>query len=147
MDRLLDQALCGPTFLRRRPIAQVVVDSLRYGSELDHYQMHSWVLMPNHVHLLLTPRVSLSRLLGSLKTATARRANLLLQRTGQPFWQDESYDRVVRNAKEFNRIQRYIEHNPVTAGLTVAPEFYEWSSAWRPERPPQGLALPHQGHD
>jgi len=46
--------------------------------------MHPWVIMPNHVHLLLTPRVSVSKLPGSLKAATAKRANRLLQRIGQP---------------------------------------------------------------
>jgi REP element-mobilizing transposase RayT len=87
--------------------------------------------MPNHVHLLLTPRVSVSKLLGSLKVATAKRANLLLQRSGQPFWQDESYDRLVRDGDEFRRIQRYIEGNPVTALLAARPEQYAWSSAGR----------------
>ncbi len=99
--------------------------------------------MPNHVHLLLTPQVSLSKLLGSLKAATAKRANLLLHRSGQPFWQDESYDHLVRDGDEFRRIQRYIENNPVTACLAATPEEYTWSSAGRPARPPQAGGLPH----
>jgi hypothetical protein len=69
-------------------------------------------------------------MLGSLKGATARQANLALGRTGQPFWQEESYDRLVRNGEEFRRIQRYIEYNPVKACLAASPEQYEWSSAW-----------------
>jgi REP element-mobilizing transposase RayT len=98
MDRLLDEARSGPTFLRLHQIAElyIVQFSIQYGVKLDHYELHSWVIMPNHVHLLLTPRVSVSKLLGSLKAVTAKRANLLLQRTGKPFWQDESYDRLVR---------------------------------------------------
>ena len=71
------------------------------SAEAKHYRLHSWVIMPNHVHLLLTPKVSVSRLLGSLKAATAKRANLLVQRTGQPFWQDGSYDHLIRNGDEF----------------------------------------------
>lgn len=90
--------------------------------------LHSWVIMPNHVHLLLTPGVSISKLLNSLKAVTARRANLILQKTGKPFWQDESYDRLVRNRDEFRRIQNYIENNPVTAGLVGTPEQFPWSS-------------------
>ena len=136
MDRLLDQARCGPTFLKQPAIAELVLASMHYGAELAHYELHSWVIMPNHVHLLLTPRVSMSRLLGSLKAVTAKRANLLLQRRGQPFWQDESYDHMVRNDDEFRRSQRYVENNPVT-------EDYVWSSAGRPERPPQAGGLPH----
>ncbi len=143
MDRLLDQARCGPTFLRQPPIAQLVLASIQYGAEIGHYTMHAWVIMPNHVHLLLTPQVSASKLLGSLKASTARRANLLLHRSGQPFWQDESYDHLVRTGDEFRRIQRYIENNPVTACLAARPEEYAWSSAGRPERPPQARGLPH----
>ena len=84
--------------------------------------------MPNHVHLLLTPHISLSRLLNSLKAATARKSNLLLQRTGKSFWQDESYDHFVRHREEFQRIQCYIENNPVVAALAGTPEQYPWSS-------------------
>jgi len=84
--------------------------------------------MPNHVHLLITPRISVSPLLNSLKAVTATRANLLLGLTGKPFWQDESYDRLVRNDDEFRRIQKYIGINPVNAGLAKTPEEYPWSS-------------------
>ena len=85
MDRLLDEARCGATFLRQPAVARVVLDSIYRGAEIGHYQLHAWVIMPNYVHLLLTPQVSLSRLLGSMKAATARRANLLLHRSGEPF--------------------------------------------------------------
>jgi REP-associated tyrosine transposase len=143
MDRLLDQSCCGPTFLSEPAIAQEVLRSIETGAEMGHYRMHAWVIMPNHVHLLFTACVNLSKLLGSLKGASARRANLLLGRTGQPFWQDESYDHLVRNGEEFRRIQRYIEYNPVRACLAASPEQYAWSSAGRPERPPQASGLPH----
>lgn len=144
MDRLLDQARCGPTFLGKPAIAELVLDSLLYGSQVKHYKLHSWVIMPNHLHLLVTPWVSVSKFLGSLKAATAKRANLLLSRTGKPFWQDESYDHLVRSSEEFQRIQRYIENNPVTAGLAGTPEQYVWSSVGRRETPPQTKGLPHQ---
>ena len=144
MDRLLDQARSGPTFLRQPAIAEQVLASIEYGAGMGHYQLHAWVIMPNHVHLLFTPQVSVSKLLGSLKAASAKRANLLLHRTGQPFWQDESYDHLVRNDAEFWRIQRYIENNPVTVGLAVKPDEYAWSSAGRPGRPPQAEGPPHK---
>src|ERR1035438_4129770 len=113
------------------------------GAEIGHYQLHAFVIMSNHVHLLLTPHINVSKLLCSLKTATAKRANLLLRRTGQPFWQDESYDHLVRNGEEFRSIQRYIENNPVAASLVASQEQYAWSSAGRPARPPQAESLPH----
>ena len=143
MDRLLDQARSGPMFLRQPDIAELILASIDYGAGIGHYQMHTWVIMPNHVHLLFTPHASVSKLLGSLKAATAKRANLLLERTGQPFWQDESYDHLVRDGEEFHRIERYIENNPVVAGLVTRAEEYLWSSAGRPGRPPQAEGLPH----
>jgi REP element-mobilizing transposase RayT len=119
-------------YLRREDIARIVVNSLRRGVELGHYDLRAWVVMPNHVHALLLPKVSPARLLGGLKGSTAREANQVLGRTGQPFWQAESYDHWVRDALEFERIVNYIENNPVKAGLVARPEDYLWSSAAEP---------------
>ena len=128
MDRWLDHARRGPTFLGPPAMAQLVPASIQYGAEIGHYELHWWVIMPHRVHLLLTPQASVSKLPGSLKAATAKRANLLLQRSGQPFWQDESDDPLVRDGDEFRRIQRYIEGHPVTVLLAARPERYAWSS-------------------
>jgi len=80
-------------------------------------------------HVLLLPKIAASRLLESLKGATAREANRVLGRTGERFWQAESYDHWVRDDREFERIVAYIENNPVKAGLVSRPEDYRWSSA------------------
>ncbi len=72
-----------------------------------------------------------SRFMKSLKGFTAREANRFLGRTGQPFWQAESFDHWVRNSDEHARIQAYIEENPVKAGLVQCAEDYRWSSAYR----------------
>jgi putative DNA methylase len=133
MDRLLDQNHIGPTYLRNPAVAEVVRDSFHRGEELGHYELHAWVIMPNHIHLLLTPQVSLSKLLGSMKSATAKRANGILNRDRIAFWQDESYDHLVRDRDQFRNIQRYIENNPVTAGLVAVPQDYIWSSAAIPK--------------
>ena len=93
MDRYLDTARTGPMFLRQPAVAQIVVDSLYRGEQLGHYELHAWVVLANHVHTLLTPKVDPGRLIGALKGATARRANALLGRTGRAFWQAECYDR------------------------------------------------------
>jgi len=143
MDRLLDHARSGPMYLGQPDVAQLVLDSIDCGVEIGHYELHAFVIMSNHVHLLLTPSIDVSKLLCSLKRATARKANLLLGLTGQPFWQDESYDHLVRNGDEFRRIQRYIEYNPVKVGLVTRPDEYPHSSAGRPARPPQASSLPH----
>jgi REP element-mobilizing transposase RayT len=101
--------------------------------------------MPNHVHLLVTPLRDLPEIMRSLKRHTAREANKVLGLTGHTFWQDESYDRFVRNDQEFGRIVAYIEMNPVRAGLCFAPEEFPYSSAWRIANPPQAASLPHIG--
>ena len=128
MDRLLDREACGPLYLRIPGIAAIVADAIREGGRED-YSLHSWVVMPNHVHLLITPLTNVSALLRRLKGVTAYRANQAPMRKG-PFWQHESYDRLVRDDREFRRIQDYIVQNPVKAGLAASAELYEWSSAW-----------------
>lgn len=114
--------------------AHLAVDSLFRGVELGHYTLGAFAVMANHVHVLLLPEISPSCLLKSLKGHTAREANRLLGRTGEPFWQRESYDRCVRDSAEFSRIVAYIENNPRKAGLVDRPEEYAWSSGnprWR----------------
>jgi REP-associated tyrosine transposase len=129
MDGLLDHAITGPMFLHQPEIAAIVVQALTEGEHRFHrYQLHAFVVMPNHVHLLVTPSVTGKQWLGPLKGYTAHQANRVLNRHA-PFWQDESYDHLMRGPKEFQRIRRYIENNPVTAGLVVSPEEYPWSSA------------------
>jgi len=129
MDRHLDTLRTGPLYLRQRAIAEIIVRSIRKGEGLGHYDLHAYVVMANHVHLLIQPKVSPSHLMKSLKGATAREANKALKRTGEPFWQKESYDHWVRDEAEFRRIRAYIENNPVKAGLVNAPTEFLWSSA------------------
>ena len=91
--------------------------------------------MPNHVHLLILPRITVAKIMRWRKGSTARRANQLLERTGLPFWQDESYDHWVRSRQEFSRIIAYIEENPVSAGLVNWPGAVEiWQA--KPPAPP-----------
>lgn len=85
--------------------------------------------MPNHVHILLEPRLPLAKITGVIKGVAARDANATLGRSGKPFWQDESFDHWIRNSAEFARICHYIEWNPVSAGLVARPEDWKWSSA------------------
>ncbi len=139
MDRYLDAARSGPMFLRQQSVAQIVVNSLYKGEQLGHYRLHAWVVLANHVHVLLTPHIHASRLIASLKGTSARHANKLLGRTGESFWQSESYDHWVRNDQEFQRICSYIENNPVRAGLVPEPAAFVWSSAhMRPDESSRG---------
>ena len=125
-----------------------MADAFHYNAEvLGQYILHAFAVMPNHVHLLLSPAIALSKVTKSLKGITAKRANQLLGLTGKPFWQEESYDHLVRSDREFDQVRRYIENNPVRAGLVQEACEYRWSSAgWQP-----GVALrtwrpPHCEH-
>ena|ERR1700693_2534438 len=85
--------------------------------------------MSNHVHALLKPHKPLREVTRAIKRTSARQANVILSSTGRPFWQDESYDHWVRDNREFQHIARYIERNPVRAGLVKSVEEWPWSSA------------------
>ena len=102
----------------------------------------AYVVMVNHLHLLLRPKligapkqssidsfVPLSSITKRIKGYTAREANRILQRTGKNFWQQESFDHWPRDEDEFFRIIAYIENNPVKAGLVREAKDWPWSSA------------------
>ena len=100
MDRLLDEARAGAVYLRQPG---------RREHDCGSHPLQRLIVMPNHVHLLATPAVALPKLTKSLKGITARRANAMLALTGSPFWQEESYDHLVRHLPEFEKIRNYIE--------------------------------------
>jgi REP element-mobilizing transposase RayT len=132
LDRLLEGACSGPFYLRQASVADMVAEAIHYNANaLGHYLLHAFAVMPNHVHVLLTPAVPLPKMMKSLKGITAKRGNLILGLTGKPFWQQESYDHQVRSDREFAQIRRYIENNPVRAGLVQQASDYRWSSAGR----------------
>jgi REP element-mobilizing transposase RayT len=129
-DGILDQARSEPLWLREPAIAGSVEDALRKGArELKLFSLHAFVIMANHVHILLEPAAPLARITKGIKAAAARDANRILRRTGRPFWQGESFDHWVRGPAEFERIRAYIQQNPVKAGLVSKPQDWPWSSA------------------
>lgn len=132
-DRELDRARGGPVWLKEPKVAEAAFRELCDAHQHKKlFSLHAYVLMANHVHILVTPLASLSKITHQVKGATAYRANLILSRTHQRFWQDESFDRWVRNPAEGDKIRKYIENNPVMAGLVTRPEDWPWSSASRP---------------
>lgn len=121
-DGYLDQAICGEVFLKNDGVASLIAEAIHYR-DTKVYDLISFCIMPNHVHLIFTPQekekgtfYSLTEILHSLKRHTARQSNLILRRSG-PFWQDESYDSIVRDENELERIVKYVLYNPVKAGL------------------------------
>ena len=97
---------------------QCILDHL-VGDNNRFYTLISAVVMPDHVHLLIIPfkRYSLSRIMKGIKGVSARKINKMRQTTGS-IWQDESFDRIIRNQKELNEKLQYMANNPVKEGLT-----------------------------
>lgn len=120
----------GECWLRRPAIATIVQETLLYHHNRE-YSLISWVIMPNHVHLLLRPLPGkhLPAIMHSIKSFSAQAANKALGRKGQ-FWQHESFDRYIRNQKHFVSVVDYIEMNPVKAGLCGLPEDWQFGSAF-----------------
>jgi len=128
-DAALDRWRGGPLWLEDPRVANLLAGALRYGEAKQFYTLHAWVIMPNHVHLLIEPQIEFPRIMRWLKGTTARRANRILGRSGLPFWQVESYDHWVRSPEELQELIHYIEENPINAGLVRSVEQWPWSSA------------------
>ena len=130
-DGLLDRCPTGSKFLAMPDIADLVKRRILRAETENLCALDSYVVMPNHVHVLWAPRVSLVELVRRVKGSTAVEANRILGRTGTRFWQDEYFDRTARTDADTVRMRNYIENNPVKAGLVAAPELYPWSSAFQ----------------
>jgi REP element-mobilizing transposase RayT len=142
-DQFLDRAATGPLHLKEPAAAQVVADAICFGVP-ERYELFAFVVMANHVHMLIAPHWELSRLMKGIKGFTAHRLNRLQNAPGRVLWQDESYDHWVRDEEELFRIIQYIENNPVAAGLCREPREWRWSSAAMREWWPLGEAYsPH----
>ena len=135
----------GTCWLNHPEIAALVRDALRYFDG-ERYHLHGWVIMPNHVHVLVTLRddYSLSGVVHSWKSYTAQRANKILGRNGA-FWYVDYFDRFIRDEKHFATTLDYIHWNPVKAGLCAEPSDWKWSS-YREQGQERGhLALDKEG--
>ncbi len=124
----------GACWLKYPEIGKMVAHALRYFDGA-RYILHAWVVMPNHVHAVLTPLVlhTLSEILHSWKSFTAHEVLKVARAFGlhipkdKPFWQKESYDHLVRDNEDFERACRYTFENPVKAGLCATPEDWPFS--------------------
>ena len=130
VDTYLD-AGHGDCFLRQPEIARFVTGALRFFDG-QRYELRAWVVMPNHVHVVVWPRPpqTLSQVLHSWKSFTSKQANKALARTGE-FWQTETYDHLIRDDDDHARCVAYTLSNPVSAWLCAQPEDWPWSSAYR----------------
>ena len=123
------------TYNRRRVFqvprnADLFLETLqRYRSE-GAYKLHAFVVMPDHVHLLLTPQnQTISRIMNLIKGSFSRRLASKF-----PIWQRGFADHLVLNRTEFESRRAYIHQNPVRAHLVTQADQYPYSSAYRGER-------------
>jgi len=128
-------------------LASVASDAIHYHAG-KRYALYAYVVMPSHIHCVLSPIQAAERsgpisrfssvgtVMHALKSFIAHECTKMLGLNG-PFWQQESYDRLVRNESELGRVVAYTEWNPVKANLCARPEDWRFSSA--------SGRLPHRG--
>ena len=116
LETWLDEAQ-GACWLRDPEIAAVVAEALSHFDG-DRYILDRYVIMPNHVHVLVKPihGYRLDQIVHSWKSFSAKEINKRLLRKGQ-VWEHESFDHLLRSAKQLAKVRKYIEENPEKAGL------------------------------
>jgi REP element-mobilizing transposase RayT len=127
----------GSAPFREPRLARIVCDCIREQQVKSTCLVHAYCLMPDHMHVLVSPRelgASSLEYIQRLKGWTS----FLLHRSGWtgPLWQPDFYDHVVRTDEELGMIAAYILANPVRAGLVTSPDEYSWSGLGTPDSLP-----------
>lgn len=152
--------LGGGECVLKDPRAAAAIEQVIQRFDGRRYRLAAWVVMPNHFHALVELwTLTLGELLKAWKGVSACNINRLLGRSG-PLWQEDYWDRYIRDEAHFGKAQRYIESNPVKAGLVPQAAAWPWSSAnpkWRWSAPnrfrsayllhPDGNRLPEWSPD
>ena len=124
---------------RRETTARLLIETLAHYREQKKFLLHEFVIMPDHVHALLTPsdNISLERVMQFIKGGFSHRLD-----TRGPVWQASFTNHRIRDWDDYERCREYIHTNPVRARLATRPEDYPYSSAARAlqmDPAPQGL--------
>ena len=116
-------------------ITEILADVLRYDNG-RRYELHCYVLMPDHIHALLRPLprgdgfAPLPEIMQALKGVSAHRVNRLYGQSGA-YWLDDGYTRFMRNDREYRATWRYLRDNPARAGYVGWGEEWPWWWHWR----------------
>ena len=120
--------------LNREPIfkeskaGDILLEAILFGRRRQWYYLLSFVIMPDHMHLIIIPRDrNISECLKSIKGFSARRINSVFDRRGS-VWQNGFYDYILDNEEKVLSRMKYIENNPVRKGIVTRPENYHYSS-------------------
>jgi REP element-mobilizing transposase RayT len=135
----------GECWLAKPAVAHVVEEALRHFDG-DRYLLGHYVIMPNHIHTLVRPLLGmeLSEILHSWKSCTATQANRELNRRGA-FWQEESFDHIVRDELALEKFERYIRENPSKANLAADRYRLGCGKASREERSAASAGITSEG--
>lgn len=120
------------TFERRRLFqveenAGLFIETLQHYRKQGRYKLHAFVVMPDHVHFLITTQgIAIERAVGLIKGGFSHRMGSKF-----PVWQKGYTERRMRDADEFVMRREYIHQNPVRAHLVASAEDYAFSSAFR----------------
>jgi putative DNA methylase len=119
----------GSCVLQRPEAAKVVLDAWRHFHG-KRYVLHAFVVMPNHVHVMahFVSSHTMGKTVETWKRYTATRINRFLGRNGK-LWQEDYWDRFMRDEGHYRAAVEYIHNNPVKAGLVKQARDWQWSSA------------------
>ena len=110
-------------------IARLFIEVMFEYRSMKKYQMHEFVVMPDHIHLIFSPAgITLERAMQLVKGGFSFQLNKALRRKRDP-WQPSFFDRRIRDSLEYQKYKDYIWQNPVKRGLARTPEEYPYSSA------------------
>jgi len=108
--------------------ADNVLEAILFGRGQEWYYLLSFVIMPDHMHLVIIPsEKNISECMKSIKGFSARRINELLNRKGS-VWQNGFYDYILDSENKTLSRMKYIEDNPVRKGIVTVAKDYEYSS-------------------
>lgn len=123
---MLDRAAGDRLILDEARYARAVRDTLMRGQrEFGLYSLRAWVIQHNHVHVLMSANAGTVHIAETLMDASEAVV-------GRKFWERESYERVIRDEREFSQAVEFVEQHPVRLGLVDRAADWEWSSAYLP---------------
>ena len=121
IDQYLDNSLKG-CYLHGD-----VLDYLKkylISTDKTFYELIAFSIMPNHVHIVFKQNDNLSKIMQQIKGASSHKINKMLQKEGK-FWEDNYYDKVIRDTKHFDIVYEYVKNNAIKANLKDAKDrFY-----------------------